>query len=198
LLEIRVKDDIKKLTRGLRQFQGQIPYATAVALTTTAKDVQRAETRQIPVKLDRPTAFTRNAIGITGANKRNLMAAVFVKDAQAEYLRWQIEGGTRRTPGRGTGVPTRAAKLNQFGNIPGRRRGIIKGKRQFVATIQGIAGVWERPAKGGGRTTLVVAFEPEVKYEKRFPFYAIGQGVVASKFQRNFSAAFMKAVRSAR
>ena len=37
-------------------------------------------------------------------------------DKQAEYLRLQIEGGTRTPSGRAIAVPTSNVKLNKYGN----------------------------------------------------------------------------------
>ncbi len=172
----------------------QVPFATALALTQTAKDVKKAEDIQISKKLDRPTKFTRNAIALTPATKRNLTATIFVKDAQIEYLKYQIYGGKRVTRGVGTGVPTKNKKLNTFGNIAGRKRGLVKGNKQFIATIKGITGVW---ARTGGKkkqgVKLLVAFEKEVSYKKRFPFFKIANGVARNKFPRNFNKALERA-----
>ena len=40
-------------------------------------------------------------------------------DKQAEYLRLQIEGGTRTPSGRAIAVPTSNVKLNKYGNLIG-------------------------------------------------------------------------------
>jgi len=199
-LEIDVRGDVKEVTRYLTRVQRkQVPFATALALTRTAQDAAKAETAQIPKKLDRPTPFTKKAIGFKAANKHTLISTVFVKDIQAAYLGLQITGGARTAKGKGTGVPTRNKKLNKYGNIAGRRKGLVKGKNQFIATIKGISGVWERTGgKKAGQLKLLVAFEKAVKYRKRFPFYKIAQGVVRAKFTRNFNAALRRALATAR
>ena len=40
---------------------------------------------------------------------------VYLKDKQAEYLRYQIEGGTRTPKGTAIAVPTSNVKLNRYG-----------------------------------------------------------------------------------
>ncbi|HIJ48235.1 MAG TPA: hypothetical protein HPP72_09520 [Gammaproteobacteria bacterium] len=200
MVSIDVRSNIRDVERQLSRIQRkQVPFATAKALTLTAKDVQKAETVQLVKKLDRPTKFTQNSIAITPAKKSTLEARVFIRDIQAQYLKYQVKGGTRAGVGGKIGVPTRNKKLNKFGNIAGRRKGLVKGKKQFIATINGISGVWLRT--GGKRNKgvkLMVAFESSVNYEKRFPFYKIAQGVVASKFKKNFEKTLMQALATAR
>lgn len=196
---ISVATNIKQVRKQLNRLEReQLPYATAVALTKTAQDIQRAETVQLPKKLDNPTPFTMRAFGIKVATKRHLQSEVFVKPAQFEYLRWAIEGGVRQGRGSGTGVPV-GARLNKHGNIPGRRKGLIKGKKQFAAKIRGVSGVWQRT--GGRRSpgvALMVAFEKSVRYERRFPFKRIAEGVALSKFDRNLRDALARALASSR
>lgn len=200
MISLDVRLDIKQVTKSLNRLQRkQVPFATALALTKTVQDIKRAEDKQLETKLHKPTRFTRGAIGFKGAKKNNLVAYVFVKDIQAKYLRYQISGGRRITAGKGTGVPTRNRKLNAFGNIPGRRKGLVKGKKQFVATINGISGVWERTGNKKKRgVKLLIAFEKVVKYEKRFPFYKIAEGVARARFPRNFNTALQRAIDTAR
>src|SRR5690348_15010580 len=93
-MQIRVSADIRKATRFLDSAaQKQIPFATAKALTETARLAQVAVTRSLPSTFDRPNPFTMRAIGIRAARKGDLSAAVFVKDKQAEYLAIQETGG---------------------------------------------------------------------------------------------------------
>lgn len=204
-MDIKVKADLREITRGLRAYRRQIPFATAVALTRTANDVKDAEQKQINKQVDRPVRFTVNAIGIRPANKRTLTAEVFVKTIQARYLRYQIEGGIRRGKGGITGVPTRNQKLNQYGNIPGRRRkapawrqGKTTTAKTFIATIKGVRGVWERYGRGGRQVRLLVAFEQRVRYRKRLDFYGAAEATVNKRFAINFARAFNSAVAAAR
>lgn len=207
-LDLSFKKDIKRVTARLSRVQKkQVPFATALALTKTAQAIQRAETKQLDTKLDKPTKYTKGAIGYKSANKKSrlISASVFVKDIQARYLKYQVFGGTRRGKGQGTGVPV-GAKLNVYGNIPGRRRkaaawrkGQTLAKKSFIATISGIPGVW---AKTGGKRNpklrLMVAFEKRVRYRKRFPFFRIAEKTAKSTFLKNFNRALSTALRTAR
>lgn len=196
-LTISVKADIKAATRFLDSLQRQqMPFAIARALTRTAQDAQKEATRQLETKLDRPTPFTKRAIAYDRATKQRLVATVLVKPIQAAYLKWLIEGGTRPTQGTGTGIPTKAARLNQYGNIPNRKGGLIKGKKQFIATIGNTTGVWERVRR---ELRLIVAIDKDPTYKAdQYPFERIVEGVSRSKFRRYMAESLADALRTAR
>ena len=72
-------------------------------------------------------------------------------DRQAEYLRLQIEGGTRTPSGRAIAVPTSNVKLNKYGNLicgQGHIKRLLNRKDTFQGAINGIADVWQRPKRG--------------------------------------------------
>lgn len=80
----------------------QLPFATAAALTATAKDVQSAETREIKDVFDKPTPWTINSVYMKAARKDRLQSEVGLKfdagkgNAPEKYLRAQMKGGERR------------------------------------------------------------------------------------------------------
>lgn len=198
-MRMNVRGDVREVERMLTRLQRrQVPFATAQALNDTAFAARKAEMVQAEQKLHKPTPFTVKGFQVNKARKSNLRAQVFIEPKRWKYLKWQVEGGTRRATGRGTGVPTEHRKLNRYGNIPGRRKGLVKGKRQFIATIRGISGVWERYGRGGKQVRLLVAFERSVEYAKRFPFYKIAEGVARNTFVRHFNRRLARALRSTR
>jgi len=209
MLEMSIKADMKPITKKLTKIhKKQIPFAATNAINTTLFQIMKAEKAQMPKKLDRPTKFTTKAFKVDKAKKTTLSGNIHITPIRAKYLKYQIEGGVRS--GR-TGVPyTKNIKLNKYGNIPMRRKGLIKNKNQFYGTIKGIEGVWERghhskkgkfTTQGKSRSTsvrLLVAMESGVNYKKRFPFYEIGKGVVRSQFQKNFKRSIKRAIATAR
>jgi len=194
-MQISIRDDLKKLTRDLTRLQKkQIPFAASVAINETAENAQAALKAQAQKKLDRPTKQTINAFRVgRKSNKNNLTRNVFILPWAAAYLRYQIDGGTRVVLGKGTGVPVNA-RLNKFGNIPGRKKGLVKGKKQFIATINGITGVWQRHGRKGKFIKLIAAFETKVNYTKRLNFYKIVNGVVTNRFNKNMNKALKRAL----
>lgn len=199
-MQISVTHDLHKITKYLNNLQRQqIPFAASQAINDTAKDAQNALKVQATKKLDRPTRQTVNSFRVKYSNKRKLVGEVFILPWAYDYLKYQIEGGTRTTNRkRGTGIPTTNARLNQYGNIPNRKKGLIKKKTQFAATIRGVSGIWERVGRGGQQVKLVVLFEKQVQYKARFPFHKIVQGVVKNKFIKHFDQRMRAALATAR
>ncbi len=174
----------------------QTPFALSQAINDALRDAQRAVVAQMPAKLDRPTPFTLRGIAIRRSHKRRLVGVVYIKPLQAEYLRWQIEGGTRLPRGRAIAVG-QALRRNRYGNLP---RGALQKLRQrkdtFSGTVNGTPGLWQRDRDGGLR--LMVLYADQARYTKRLPFYAITQGTLAHRLPRHFQRRLAAAIRSAR
>lgn len=137
---IKVKiEGLDKTLAHLAGMQKQVRYATAVALTRTAKRAQAATADEMRSKFDRPTRTTMKSMFVKPATKANLEAMVYVKDkpfggknpfSMAELLKHQFTGGSRIAKQlelilRRDGfllagefvVPGAAAKLDSYGNM---------------------------------------------------------------------------------
>lgn len=197
-MQISVKSDISEVTKYLTRLEKQqVPFATAHALTMTARHIAKKTLPQAMRKqLDRPTPFTQRGGRWERATKRKLMSSVYLAPAQDEYLGWQIEGGTRR---RAT-VPA-SIRLNKYGNIPGRHQGKVKKliarDDTFVGRVRGVSGVWQRYNKNR-KLRLLVRFEDSVQYRKRFDFYGVSAKEAKRWFPRQFRVSLARALASAR
>jgi hypothetical protein len=193
-MEIKITSNIKQVMKSLDRMQKrQVPYAASVAINETLKDVVRAEQKQLPMKLDRPTPQTVKALRVLKyAKKTSLSGRVGFLDWAQPYMSLQVYGGSR--PGKTT-VPVDPARINQYGNVKGRRSGLKKRQKDFF--VKG-TGMFTRYGRGGKQVKLVHATIDNPQYRKRFPFYEIAGGVVNSKFDRNFVKALQKALRTAR
>lgn len=144
-MELTVKIDLKGVNRMLDGLaKDQVPFATAYALTQTAKAAQAEVEREIPRVFDRPTPFTQKPVYTRPATKSRLTAEVKIKDTATKgnpAVRWllaEIKGGPRsrkgfenllqhangRVPGGVMPVgwyaaPTRYAPKDAYGNVPG-------------------------------------------------------------------------------
>ena len=183
----------------------------------TAKKVAKVEQRMMVKKLDRPTPFTIKGVKWQGAKKADyklgkLHSRVYLMDKQASYLKFQIEGGTRTPKGSAIAVPTSNLELNKYGNMIGgqnRIKRLLKKKNTFQGTINGVAGIWQRPKQGkrsgGGFGTtgpsglkLLVAYENTVTYQPRFDFYGIGERSVKKNIGIEMDKAITRALKSAK
>ena len=196
-MRINVKNNIKEVTRGLsKTHREQIPFATSSAINMTLFQLRKEMGKQTTKHLDRPTPFTQKGFFVATAKKTTLKGILFIKDIVASYLKFQIDGGTRST-GKNIPIPYKQnAKLNKFGNIIGKRSGLVKKSNQFIGNIGGVDGVFERQKRGGQK--LIIGFKRSVQYRPRFPFYTIAANFSKNMFDRNFTKAFVRAVRSSR
>jgi len=132
-------------------------FASARALTMTAKDARATVTKDLASIFERPNQFTLRAVAVLPATVSTLQSTVLVKDQQAQYLNYQEVGGDRRPmPGKPVVLPVKQ-RTNQFGNIPRGAIGRAKDKPStFVANGKGrtkhlAPGIYERPVKGKRR-----------------------------------------------
>lgn len=197
--------DISGWQKKRKNVQKQVAFATAVALTRTAKDAQAATKQAIPRVFDRPIPFTQRAIGITSARKNRLFAEVFAKDRQAEYLAIQEEGGVRRPrPRKPINIPVNI-RTNVYGNIPRRaiKREAAKpnvftvGRRDRGDLPPGIYRR-SRSRRRSGPPKLLVAFSRVARYRPRFGFKRRVERTVLKVFPRNFNDALRRALATAR
>tara|TARA_R110000824_G_scaffold85061_1_gene211623 strand:- start:53 stop:634 length:582 start_codon:yes stop_codon:yes gene_type:complete len=192
-MKINIKTNQKAVIKSLgRRSKKHIPKATKWALNNTAKSLSKAYSAQIQKKLDNPIPFTIRGFFIGFAKPSNLEAFVQVKDDVAKYLKWQIEGGVS-TPTKKYAVPTPNRKLNQYGNIPGKSKGLVKNKQEIRKTKTGF-GVWSiatksKPAK------LLIAFKSSINYAKKFPFFYIGKKFIANVLPKELKKSFKKEMR---
>lgn len=136
MISINLRVDASRISGKLLSMSKQARFATAVALTRTAKAVQAKETHEIKDVFDRPKPFTINSIFIKPATTSNLTAAAYIKDfagkgiPASKYLRAEIKGGARRLkkferaliltgalPPGYYAVPGDAAQMDGYGNM---------------------------------------------------------------------------------
>ena len=229
MIRISVKHDLDKLIAQVGRIgREQIPFATALALTKTAQEVQKALPAALERELDRPTEFTKRGTFMVPARKNTLTAVVGFKDRQAEYMRYQIEGGARAPKKKALRLPGEVV-LNEYGNLPkgtidrliaaakAGKYGAVVRKRLGVGDRRKKAGdlalfygqpnghpglpvgIWRRMPGNPGTLVPVIVFPKAVAhYRPRFKFREAVERVVRAEFPQQFAAAFDQAMRTAR
>lgn len=198
-MQIKIKDNIKEFSKGLNKFQKkQMPFATAQAINNTLFGLKKEMAKQTVKKLDRPVPFTQRGFLINKAKKTNQVGILYVRPEVAEYLKYQIDGGVRS---QATKIPVPILKnkrLNKYGNIAGKRSGLVKSSKEFIGTIKGVTGVWKQQRKGQA-PILLIKFHDSVKYDKKpFDFYKIGKMYSKNTFDKQLDKALRKALRTAK
>lgn len=207
MIAVSIKGDLKPLQRAFVALHAkQVPFASALALTGLAKGVQLAEAEQVVETFDSPTPFTQKAFAIVPAKKSDLVAIVFPKDIQSEYLEPYVDGGPRSLGTKQAMLVPVDQRTNQYGNLPRNtiarlmaKPSVFKGK---IVTKSGraISGIWQRPGgkAGKGHLKLLVAFDDTTPAPKHFPFYERAQAYIRANAAREFDNAMRKALATAR
>lgn len=154
--DLNFKSNIDKFQRDISAFAyKQLPFATAQALTEVVRIVVTAEQQNEEKVLDRPKPFTKDALGVIRADKRTLVARMFMKDITARYLEPYQFGGRNVLNSRALLKPIEAVKdLDQYGNLPRNFLKKLKGRSDvFIGPVQTrsgpINGVWQRTVEPG-------------------------------------------------
>jgi len=195
-IAVNVRSNLKQLTKDLDDIaQKQIPFAMALTLTKTVQSAQRSEKIAMDRQLDRPTPFTKRGVAIHKATKTNWQARVFIKDIQAAYLQWVVDGGTRKPKKKSHVLPV-AIKRNKYGSIPrGKVQKLLQRADVFSGVVKGVAGIYQRTRRG---IQLLLAFESVAKYKPQYQFYEVAEKRVKQVVVRNFNLAMSRALRCAR
>lgn len=214
-MRVNVSSNIDQVLGSTRRIHPQFCFACAKALTDTVRLVQFGLPAETERTLDRPTDFTKRGFYIQAARKDNLQASVGVKDKQAAYLQYQVEGGKRAPRKVALRLPS-VVQLNAHGNVPaglvrtliarakaGKRATKGQARRFGVSQKSELfygepgdgrpAGIYKRVVLSATRHQLVpvIVFpKQDAQYtDRRFDFY----GFVHRTFEREFEPALGRA-----
>jgi hypothetical protein len=210
-MRFSVESNLNELTKRLTRIQKeQVPFATSMALNNVAADVANAITAQMDRYLDNPTPFTKRAYQSrpgtfrtesgARATKKKLFVDIIPGKVQAEYLKFQIEGGVRTPNQRAIFVPSRVAPKNKFGNLTrGNRKRFIAGQGQYFSAgdrEDKTPGVYKR--ESSGKIQPMAFYVERANYKAIFPIDKIAGGVVKNRFGLRFDQALKRALATAR
>ncbi|MEJ1470945.1 MAG: hypothetical protein RPU59_07760 [Candidatus Sedimenticola sp. (ex Thyasira tokunagai)] len=200
--------------KDIEKTKKQARFASAVALTKTAKIGQAAVQKEIEKSFDKPKPFTVKGVYVKPARKTDLQAIIGIKPIAAKYLFHQVARKDRAVkgmerylrsrrllPGNKYVVPGPGVKLNRNGNLTrGMVRKILigaatKGSPYFAKRIGRINGVWLRR---GRVLKLVLIFVDKPVYQPQLDFYGVLEKVLDKEIRRQFDMAFDNAMRTAR
>lgn len=213
---------------ALALVQGEIPYATSVALNNVGKDVIAAQKLEMQKVFDRPTPYALNSLFQTYARKDNLETRTRIKSpdpsdtAQGErgYMGTQIFGGSRKDKGsektmRAAGllpdgyqmVPGAGITLNQYGNVTGGRVAAILNNLIGTGSWTNAAGTFVVGEVGGtwgiwkvqrNKWSPQFIFVRDPSYQPRFDYHAVSEQEFLDRWKDEFAAAVDKALKTGR
>lgn len=174
---LSVRDNIKQVQRELSAIaRDQIPFASAVAITRTAKILDRELAQEVKAELDSPTPYIAKSTFSTSAKKQDLNATVGIRDqasrgaSPAQYVQEHFSGDNRgmkpyevalqsigALPRGMRAVPGNGIKLDRFGN-PNRRdvQEVIGAVRRGISVF-----------KGKGKRTMLTGYFVRLPSDRR-------------------------------
>jgi hypothetical protein len=222
MLKIDIRPGLKAFRRDFDNFaKKQLPFATARALTETARKAAAAETRDMSQMLDRPTPFTMRGPAVMPATKSNLTAVLDMRPIQAAYLAPEEFGEPQKVSKTAVLVPIDAA-LNSYGNLPPGALKRYKGRKDvFVGRLtmksgHVIGGVWQRigphsaPARVGrykgkpaqpaipGHLKLLITFELPVIPKVRLGLHDTALATIQREIGPELTRQLANAMRTAK
>jgi len=211
-MRVDIKSNIKEVTKGMSSIQKkQIPFATMLALNDTAFSLQKAYKVQTKQKFTNATKFTQTGFMVEKAKKNNLVATVFVSKKREDYMKLQVDSGTRTPKNTAIVIPNKSnsGDIAKFpsGNInKGAMNKLKRNKKKYFfgkpKGNQGSEGIWERYGRessgtsAGQRIRQVAKLTKKARYKAKYPFESIGNGVAFSR-SKGFDSTFAKRLRQA-
>lgn len=196
-MRITVRSDLKKVEKNLKKHKRQIPYAASLALNDTAFGLQDELNASTVRYMDRPIPFTKKSMRVGRANKRNLMARVWVDGKRWKYLEKIVFG----SGGQPRPVPVQA-RLNGYGNLSRNYVNVRKNNRKYFSGPPkqgGQAGLYERQGRGGrGGLKMHVAYERSTRHGRSWPYFMVAQGYVRRNFVKFMGKRMRYAIATAR
>ena len=216
-MRLDIRDNIQEVTKWTTDVQKkQIPFATMLALNDTAFALHKSYKAQTKQKFDNPTNFTQKGFRVQKAKKTELIAVVYVEEKRQDYMKLQVDGGTR-TPKRSSIVVPNDKNVTNIAQYPsgnitkGALNQIRRNKKKYFFGVpkggQGTEGIWERYGRessgtsAGMRIRQVAKLTKYAKYKALYPFETIGRGVAFSRkngFDSNFAKRLRYALKTAK
>ncbi len=218
-MAFRVTIDDRSLKQFSKAMREQVPYATAVALTRTAKQAAEAVQKELPRHFILRNQFTKNSIRTIRAEKRDWPESKAIVGSISPYLVIQEDGGSKTPASKAFSIP-KGIRANETKLVPrskwpgkillgnstipmgGRTRGASKGSRQkpkpFLLREHDGVGVYIRTGKGRKVKRLYRLTRETLHVKGRHWFYTPASQVASVELHRNFVKALDEAMASRR
>jgi hypothetical protein len=210
MIALNVKSNIKEFTRYLTGIQKkQVPFATARALTWTAKDAQKHLQDAMPTTFNTSRkwwlAKQPTGIKIKTATKLHLVAEIYTT---AYFLQLHEEGGIK-IPYESRGILIPTALTPKYGRKSGGATKVLAGKKilrrggrstgsPITRAKSGMRGVFRRKGKKRLPVELLYSYVPTAKIKPRLHFKSRAGQKAALTFNANFKRSLSLALKTAR
>jgi hypothetical protein len=223
---VEITSNAHALAHALGDVHGeQIPFATALALTEVAFNVQRQEKSEMARALELRNRFSQGGVQVSRAEKSDwpvTYAEVGIEQRRS-YLIDHIAGGKRQGGSHGRAILEQADLRSGSGKVPAGKRPramierAMRAKRQaelnkafggkgkskpapFLLYSQQWGGelIMQRTGPGRDDIKTVYAFRKGVAIKREFEMDEIAQRVVGLTYHQAFNKAMRRAIKSGR
>lgn len=196
-MRLHITTNIAKLAKEIdHDARDQVPFAIALALTRTAKDVQQRLVGTLGDFFQVRGTWVARSIRIDKAKKGPAPFAVV--GSLYEPMELQAEGGEKTGKG-DVAVPVAARADKTAKTSPAKWPGqLLTRKGFFLRESPEGAAIYQRIGRGGRNLKLWWLLEPSVEVEPRWPFEGIAEETVQREVADNFCAAMEQALRTRR
>lgn len=214
-MNINISSNINAFAKAIDAFgKNQLPFATAMALNDTAKDVRgntidRVWPGDVTVRNKRFMQFALTPISRRNAEvyatKKNLRAVVgnTKSDRRRDYLQRLTTGGIKTPRGRNLAIPARDLTNRTAGGAvrkADRPRNLLNRKNVFITRLakSGQPAIVRRVGKDRYPLQMLYILEPNGRIKKQFSFYDDANATARRAMGKHFGKRFAQAKRTAR
>lgn len=175
----------------------QIPFATALALTQTAADGQKAVRKTLSKNFVIRSTWISNGIRTKKATKKRLFSMVFSRDS---FMYDQEHGATRSPAGEVFAIPRGIRRRKESRVTRKQRPGVILHKPNvFIArTRTNKPAIFRRVGKKGRLVLLYFLHRGTARIRPRLGMAKTVQRVAKKNWKKNFGKSFARAIRTAK
>ncbi len=178
---------------------GQMAFAAASAITSTAYEVQTEVRRNMPQRFTLRRQWIVQGIRVDKATKQSLTATVYSRD---KFMGLQEAGGVKSPLRNYIAVPTKAVRRTKTQLIAKSDLPAALGDKVAVVEYNGDKYLALKKARKGankgGQLRLLYLLVPRANLHQRLGLEKDGRRVARERFGPNFSRAIERAIRTAR
>lgn len=204
MISYSVQSDIDKAFGKLQAIvdKKQWDFATARALTWTAKDVQAEVVKNMRSRFKIRREWVINGIRIKPVSKNSVNGASIDVYSRDYFMGLQEFGGDKIAHNKYIAIPTKMVRTRSNGIIPMSDRPKALGDRVEQVVINGTRFLalkkGRKSKKNGAKLRLLYVLVPKAKIGKKLHLADDGLRIAKSNFIPNFQKSLEDAIRTAR
>lgn len=207
-MRIQIQTDVAKTLRLVDDFTyKQVPFATALALTSLAKKAQSSVQGKLDEKFVLRSSWVKKGIQIEPARKADWPHSFSIVGSRDQFMALQAVGGIKKPKeGRHLAIPQEGIRPNIKDRIPKskRPRQLLSKKRgknlPFVTKSRksGNMVVLRRTSEKRYPLEFLYSFHRETKLDSRWPFRKQVEDTIRGNYEKEFGHALARAIATAR